>query len=334
MLPAPVQGSEAVEELTPWLPTIWAAILALAVTLYVLLDGFDLGIGILFPLGGSEEGRDQMMNSVAPVWDGNETWLVLGGTGLLVAFPIAFAIILPALYIPVILMLLALILRGVSFEFRWPAKPHHAFWDVAFFSGSLVATFAQGLILGGLIQGLTVRQGQFAGGPFDWLTPLALLSGLGLVFGYALLGATWLIMKTAGDVAERMRRLALPLLIAVLAVLALVSAWTPLAIDRIAERWFSPPNLYYLWPVPLLAALLAFTVWWGLEKRSDWIPFVGTVGLFLLSFLGLAISTYPWIVPPPEGVGEGITVYEAASSPETQIFMLIGTAPLIPVILA
>jgi cytochrome d ubiquinol oxidase subunit II len=289
---------------------------------------------MLFPFGGSEENRDQMMNSVAPVWDGNETWLVLGGVGLWVAFPIAFAIILPALYIPVILMLLALILRGVSFEFRWPAKPHHIFWDVAFFSGSLVAGFAQGVILGGLIQGIVVEDIQFAGGPFDWLTPFALLSGVGLVFGYALLGATWLIMKTEGDVAERMRRFAPLLLFAVLLFLALVSLWTPLTIDRIAARWFSLPNFYYLWPVPFLTALLAFTVWRGLDRRSDWVPFAGTVGLFLLSFAGLAISTYPWVVPPPAGVQEGITVHEAASSPETQIFMLVGTAPLIPIVLA
>ena len=201
------------------LPVIWALIIGTAVALYVVLDGFDLGIGILFPLFPDEQDRDQMMNSVAPFWDGNETWLVLGGGGLWVAFPKAFAVIMPALYLPVIVMLLALIFRGVAFEFRWVAKPHHRWWDIAFCGGSIVATFSQGLVLGGLLQGIEVRNGQFAGGPFDWLTPFSLLCGCALVTGYALIGATWLVMKTdtvrRGAARARSRKMLLILTIGV-----------------------------------------------------------------------------------------------------------------------
>jgi cytochrome d ubiquinol oxidase subunit II len=189
-----------------YLPVIWAAIIGLAVAMYVILDGFDLGIGILFPFAASERGRDQMMNSVAPFWDGNETWLILGGNGLLVAFPLAYAIIMPALYVPLILMLLALVFRGVAFEFRWVAKPHHRKWDIAFTAGSAIAAFSQGLMLGGLLHGIHVADRKFAGGPFDWLTPFSLLVSASLVGGYALLGAGWIVFKTEGELFERARR--------------------------------------------------------------------------------------------------------------------------------
>src|SRR5204862_2685302 len=228
-----------------YLPVIWAAIIGCAVAMYVILDGFDLGIGILFPFAASERERDQMMNSVAPFWDGNETWLVLGGAGLMVAFPLAYSIILPAFYLPVIIMLLALVFRGVAFEFRWlgvSSKPH---WTFAFAAGSTLAAFCQGVILGGLIQGIKVKKGAFAGGVFDWATPFAILCGFGLVAGYGLLGATWLVMKTEGGVAKRARIEAKLLLVAVLAFMAIVSAWTPLAFERIAVRWFSLPNILY-----------------------------------------------------------------------------------------
>src|SRR5207248_2835563 len=238
-----------------YLPVIWAAIIGLAVAMYVILDGFDLGVGILFPFAESEHQRDQMMNSVAPFWDGNETWLVLGGAGMIVAFPLAYSIILPALYLPVILMLLALVFRGVAFEFRWigvTSKPH---WTFAFAAGSTLAAFCQGLILGGLIQGIKVENSAFAGGAFDFATPFALLCALGVVAGYALLGACWLVMKTEGAVADRARRHAKLLLIAVLAFMAIVSLWTPLQFPRIRARWFSTPNILVLWPVPLVTAL-------------------------------------------------------------------------------
>ena len=189
-----------------WLPLVWAALLGVAVVMYVLLDGFDLGIGILFLTAAEEQDRDTMMNSIAPYWDGNETWLVLGGAGLLVAFPLAYAIIMPALYLPILIMLLALVFRGVAFEFRFVSKPRHRFWDWSFALGSTVATFCQGLVLGGFIQGINVSGGQFAGGSFEWLAPFPILCGFGLIAGYALLGSTWLMMKTEGEVAQRAKR--------------------------------------------------------------------------------------------------------------------------------
>src|SRR6202790_4831038 len=233
-----------------YLPVIWAAIIGLAVAMYVILDGFDLGIGILFPSAESEHERDQMMNSVAPFWDGNETWLVRGGAGMMVAFPLAYSIILPALYLPVIIMLLALVFRGVAFELRWigvTSKPH---WTFAFVAGSALAAFCQGLILGGLIQGIKVENGAFAGGGFDWATPFAIVCGFALVAGYGLLGATWLVMKTEGPIAERARQNAKTLIVVVLGFMGVVSLWTPLAVPRIFERWFTTPNIFYLWPVP------------------------------------------------------------------------------------
>jgi cytochrome d ubiquinol oxidase subunit II len=310
-----------------YLPVIWSILIAVAVAMYVILDGFDLGIGILFPFARKEEERDQMMNSVAPFWDGNETWLILGGGGLWVAFPKAYAIIMPALYLPVIVMLLALIFRGVSFEFRFVAKPRHRFWDVAFSAGSTIAAFAQGVILGGLIQGVTVVEGRYGGGPFDWATPFAFLCGVGLVAGYGLLGATWLIAKTDGAVAARARDQAHALLIAVLVFIAAVSVWTPLGFERIAERWFTTPNIYFLWPVPLITAALGALVWNSLEQGRELMPFVGVVGLFLLSFLGLAISTFPYLVPPT------LTVWDTAAVPDSQIFTLIGVIFTLPIIL-
>ena len=310
-----------------WLPVLWAGLLAAAVALYVILDGFDLGIGILFPTTRDEGERDQMMNSIAPFWDGNETWLVLGGGGLWVAFPQAYAVIMPALYLPVIVMLLALIFRGVSFEFRFLSKPHHRWWDFAFFAGSTLAAFAQGVILGGVIEGITVVDGVFAGGSFDWATPFALLCGVGLVAGYALLGATWLIAKTEGALQEHAIRQARLLLAAVLAFIALVSLWTPLGFPRIAERWFATPNIWFLWPVPLVTAALGWFVWRGLERSHDYTPFIGVIGLFVLAFLGLAISTFPYLVPPT------LTIWDTAAVPESQIFSVIGVLVLLPVIL-
>jgi cytochrome d ubiquinol oxidase subunit II len=309
-----------------YLPVIWALLIATAVGLYVILDGFDLGIGILFPFARKEEERDTMMNSVAPFWDGNETWLVLGGGGLWVAFPKAYAVIMPAVYLPVIVMLLALIFRGVSFEFRWVAKPKHWLWDTAFAGGSIVAAFSQGVILGALIQGITMADGRYAGGPFDWATPFALLCGVALVAGYALIGATWLIAKTDGSVAAFGRRQARVLLIVVLVFVALVSLWTPYNFTRIAERWFSAPNIYYLWPVPILTALLGLTVWRSVGE-GEYRPFIGVIGLFLLSYLGLAISTFPYLVPP------SMTVWDAAAAPDSQIFSLIGVVFLLPIII-
>jgi cytochrome d ubiquinol oxidase subunit II len=309
-----------------YLPVIWAALIGTAVVMYVILDGFDLGIGILFPFARNEAERGQMMRSVAPFWDGNETWLVLGGGGLWVAFPKAYAVVMPAFYLPVIVMLLALVFRGVAFEFRTVSRSK--IWlSVAFTISSMLATFAQGVILGGLIQGIPVRDGAFSGGSFDWATPFALLCGLSLIAGYGLLGATWLAMKTEGPVAERARGQAKVLLLAVLIFMAAVSLWTPVAEPRIAARWFSLPNFYFLWPVPVVTALTAFFAWRWIKTGREVPPFLATIALFLLGFLGLVISNFPYLVPP------SLTIWDTAAAPASQIFMLLGTLLLLPIIL-
>jgi cytochrome d ubiquinol oxidase subunit II len=310
-----------------YLPVIWAALLGIAVALYVILDGFDLGVGILFPFAETEHERDLMMNSVAPFWDGNETWLVLGGAGMMVAFPLAYSIIMPALYLPIIVMLLALVFRGVAFEFRWIGVASKKYWTFAFAAGSALAGFCQGLVLGGLIQGIKVEHGAFAGNAFDWATPFAVMCGFGLVAGYGLLGATWLIMKTEGAVATRARIEAKLLLLSVLAFMAIVSVGTPLAFERIAERWFSLPNLLFIWWVPAATMLTAVAAWRWIETGREALPFLATVALFLLGYLGLLISNFPYLVPP------SLTIWQTAAAPATQIFMLMGTLVLLPIIL-
>ena len=309
-----------------YLPVIWAAVIGTAVAMYVILDGFDLGIGILFPFTRSESERDQMMRSIAPFWDGNETWLVLGGGGLLVAFPRAYAVIMPAFYLPVIVMLLALVFRGIAFEFRTVSRSK-TWLNVAFATGSTLAAFSQGVILGGLIQGVAVKDGAYAGGALDWATPFALLCGLAIIAGYGLLGATWLVMKTEGPVAERARRQATLLLVAVLVFMAAVSIWTPLSQPRIAARWFSLPNFFFLWPVPAVTALAAFMLWRWLSTGRNAAPFLTAIALFLLGYLGLVISSFPYLVPP------SLTVWQTAAAPASQIFMLLGTLVLLPMIL-
>jgi cytochrome d ubiquinol oxidase subunit II len=309
------------------LPLIWAGVIGLAVAMYVILDGFDLGIGILFPFARKDSERDQMVNSIAPFWDGNETWLVLGGGGLWVAFPQAYAVIMSALYLPVIVMLLALVFRGVAFEFRAVAITSKHYWDFAFAGGSTLAALCQGAILGGLIQGIQIQHGSYAGGTFDWATPFAAISALGVLAGYALLGSTWLVMKTEGAVATRARRQAKLLLIAVLGFMAVVSLWTPLAFERIAVRWFSTPNIYYLWPVPLLTALIAFAAWRWLDTGREVLPFFAAIGLFLLGYFGLVISVFPYLVPP------SLTIWQAAATPASQMFMLVGVLILLPFII-
>jgi cytochrome d ubiquinol oxidase subunit II len=309
-----------------YLPLIWAAIIAIAVVMYVVMDGFDLGIGLLFPLAGGEQERDQMMRSIAPFWDGNETWLVLGGAGLFVVFPGAYAAIMPALYIPVIVMLISLVFRGVAFEFRTISRSKTG-WNFAFSIGSGLAAFAQGVILGNLIQGVTVRDNAFAGGPFDWARPFPAFCGLAVMAGYALLGATWLTMKTEGAVARRARQHAKSLVVLVLVCMAGVSVWTPLMEPRIAARWFTVPNIFYLWPVPVITALAAFACRRWLDQDRDAPPFLAAIVLFLLGYLGLVISNFPYIVPPT------LTIWDTAAAPASQIFMLIGTLLLLPIIL-
>lgn len=309
-----------------WLPLIWCGVIGIVVAMYVILDGFDLGIGILFPFAKTDHEHDQMMNSIAPYWDGNETWLVFGGTGLFVAFPRAYAIILPAFYLPIVIMLLALVFRGVAFEFR-TLSGRKRYWNFVFAAGATTAAFCQGVTLGGLIQGIKVENGAYAGGALDWATPFALLCGLGIVAGYALLGATWLVMKTEGNVGMRARGHAKTLLLAVLGFMTAVSLWTPIAIPDIAARWFTAPNIFFLWPVPLLTALAALLCWRSLDIGGHVKPFVCTIALFLLGFLGLVISRFPYLVPPK------LTIWDLAAAPDSQVFSLVGTLILIPVII-
>lgn len=307
-----------------WLPLVWAGLLAIAVAMYVIVDGFDLGVGILFNAAQSESWRDRMMMSVAPMWDGNETWLILGGGGLLAVFYLAYAILLPALYIPVFLMLIALIFRGIAFEFRFKADRSKRLWDYSFHYGSLVATFAQGVVLGAFVQGFKVQGREFTGGTWDWLTPFSLATGVGLVMGYGLLGATWCVMKTTGALEIWARRKALGFLIGTIVMMGVVSLWVPFLGLKIEARWFSWPNIAFLAPIPLLTAFTAYRIYRTLEDGRHVQPFVLTIGLFLLGFLGLAISLFPYIVPPD------LTIWQASNTPGSQKFALVGYAVVMP----
>lgn len=305
---------------------LWTGLLGLAVFYYVVFDGFDLGVGMLYGFAPDAEGR-LVMNSIAPIWDGNETWLVFGGLGLLAAFPLAFAIIIPAVYFPILIMLLALVFRGVAFEFRFKGPALRRFWDGAFAAGSGLATFAQGVVLGTFIQGFKVDGRHFTGTSFDWVTPFALLTGVALMFGYGLLGAGWLVLKTEGALQDWARRAGRICLVAVIIAIVAVSIWTPLANAEIAQRWFSWPNIGFLSPVPVITALIAIGEWYALSRRHELTPFLGAIGLFLMSFIGIAISLWPMIVP------YHYSLWQAASSESTQAFLLIGTLFLLPVIL-
>jgi len=307
--------------------TVWAFIIAFAVFVYVVMDGFDLGLGILFPLFPAKADRDAITNTVAPVWDGNETWLVLGGGGLMAAFPLAYAVLLPALYTPIIAMLIGLIFRGVAFEFRWRTRAERNRWDVAFSGGSWLAALAQGIALGAVVQGVHVEGRQYAGGWWDWLTPFSILTGLALTAGYALLGATWLVLKTEGELRDKAYRLSWYLLFAMLGAIVAVSLATPFLSIHYAERWFAWPNIVLTAPVPVAVACVAALLLRSLIDRQDNRPFFLTLALFALSYAGLGISMYPYIVP------QSITIWQAASPATSQIFMLFGVAILIPLIL-
>lgn len=310
------------------LPLIWYGLIITAVLLYVILDGFDLGVGILFPFAPSDTCRDRMMNSIAPFWDGNETWLVLGGGGLFAAFPLAYSILMPALYIPVTLMLLGLIFRGVAFEFRFKARKSRRIWDYAFHFGSLAATFMQGMILGALVQGFQVSGRSYAGGPFDWINAYSVMTGVALVFGYALLGSTWLVMKTEDETQNWARKSASYVLGYVGIFIAVVSISMPMMRDAIRLLWFSLPNLFYLFPIPLSTAALFIMIWRDLHKGREFRPFFMSIGVFLMGYLGLGISLWPWLVP------HQVTFREAAAAPESQSLLLVGTLVMLPVVLS
>jgi cytochrome d ubiquinol oxidase subunit II len=310
------------------LPFIWAGLIAFAVLAYVLLDGFDLGIGILFPFLKNREERHLAMNTIAPVWDGNETWLVLGGGGLFAVFPLAYAIVMPALYPLIIAMLLGLIFRGVAFEFVHRTRRMQGFWEFGFWGGSLIAAIAQGMALGALVQGITVEGRAYGGGNWDWLTPFSALTALALVAGYAMLGATWLILKTEGETHERAQRLARPLSIALLALIGTVSMVTPFLEPQYMARWFGWPTGIWSAIVPLLLAFAVWQLWKGLRNHDHRRPFLATVAIFVLSYVGLGVSFYPHLVPP------SLTIYAAAAPDSSLQFLLLGAVVLIPMILA
>ena len=310
------------------LTIVWAGIIAFAIAAYVVMDGFDLGIGILFPRFAVGKERDMAMNSIAPVWDGNETWLVLGGGGLMAAFPLAYAIILPALYAPLIAMLLGLVLRGVAFEFRWRDPAHRAAWDVAFTAGSLIATLAQGITLGALLQGIEVSGRAYAGGWWDWMTPFSLLTGVGLVIGYALLGMCWLIMKTEGTVQDKAYALAKPLGVGLILAIIAVSAATPFLEGEYWRRWFDFPGVIAAAQIPLATAVVTFLFFRALLKRHEVTPFLYVLALFGLCLVGLAVSMFPDVIPGR------VSIWDAAAPYDSQVFMLVGAVVLVPIILA
>ncbi|WP_420404305.1 cytochrome d ubiquinol oxidase subunit II [Nisaea sp.] len=308
------------------LPLVWAILIAVAVLAYILLDGFDLGVGILFPFLEDRDQRDTAMNTIAPVWDGNETWLVLGGGGLFAVFPLAYAVIMPAVYAPLIAMLVGLIFRGVAFEYRWKTERWKRVWDLSFSLGSLAAALSQGIILGALLQGIPVEGRAYAGGWWDWLTPFSLLCGVAVALGYALLGATWLIMKTEGGLQERAFRLARLPAIGTVAMIGVVSLWTPFLDAAYMLRWFALPQFLWLAPVPVLTGLAALSLGYGLAKRRDCRPFFSSLALFVLCFAGLGVSVFPYMVPP------SITIHAAAAPDESLSFLLVGTVVLLPII--
>jgi cytochrome d ubiquinol oxidase subunit II len=309
------------------LPLIWFGLIGTAIFLYVVLDGFDLGVGILFPFAPSDQCRDRMMNSIAPFWDGNETWLILGGGGLFAAFPLAYAILMPAFYLPVILMLLGLIFRGVAFEFRFKADRSRRIWDYAFHFGSLVATLTQGMILGALVQGVEVQGRSFAGGPFDWLNAYSVMTGVALIFGYALLGATWLVLKTEDVTQDWARKSAAYVLGYVGLFLAIVSISMPIMNPAIRQLWFSLPNVFFLLPIPIASLVLFILIWRDLSRGNEIRPFFLSLGVFLTGYLGLVISLWPWLVPFK------VTFRQAAAVGPSQSLLLVGTVIMLPVVL-
>lgn len=309
------------------LPLIFAGIIGFIIIMYVILDGFDLGIGILFPFTHSERERDLMMNSVAPVWDGNETWLVFGAAMLYGGFPIVYGVLLPILYIPIMHMLIALIFRGVSFEFRFKAEKTKAIWNWAFSLSSIAAAFLQGVILGAFVQGFAIDEAALVITSSDWLTPFSLMTGIAVICGYALLGSTWMIIKSEGRLQKKMVHLAKGFLVLVTAFLIFVSIWTPLHNAEIWDRWYSYPNILLLSPLPVLTGVMVILAWRSLVLRHEIKPFVYSIVIFLCSYIGIGLSVFPYLIP------HQITIWEAAAPPSTLIFILIGVMIMLPVLL-
>ncbi|HPF47206.1 MAG: cytochrome d ubiquinol oxidase subunit II [Alphaproteobacteria bacterium] len=308
-------------------PLIWGILIATAILIYVILDGFDLGVGILFPFLESDEQRSTAMNTVAPVWDGNETWLILGGGGLFATFPLAYAVLMPALYMPVLLMMIGLIFRGVSFEYRFQDKAHEKYWDFAFTAGSMLAALCQGIALGAFVQGIDVVGRAYAGGWWDWLSPFSLLTGIALVVGYSLLGSTWLVMRTEGALREKAIRYSRITLLLTIGFIFLVSLATLSLDPQFMTRWTSWPYMLYASPVPIAVAAAGFYAWRSLGQDKDYKAFLSAITLFILCFIGLAIDMYPYIVPME------LTIWQAAAPDNSLSFLLVGTLFLLPMIL-
>lgn len=306
---------------------LWIFLVGLVIILYVVLDGFSLGIGLLFPFAENEEERDVMMASIAPVWDANQTWIVFGGGALFASFPKIYTILFSALYIPLFTFLFGLIFRGVAFEFRANTQDK-AKWNGAFFGGCLVATIGQGLTLGAYISGIRTDEGGFAGGAFDWLSPFSVMVAVALVAGYMLLGATYLLIKTTGNVRDRAFRQAFYAVLAVAFFMIVVSIWTPYNDPAIWARWFSEPRVYWVWTFPLLGIISFILILDHLKKRQELSPFILSILLFLSAYLGLQSAIYPYAVLP------AVTIYEAAAQREALIFVLWGVALILPVVLA
>ena len=310
---------------------VWTGVVVFALFMYVLLDGMDLGIGILFPYAKNKYFRDQMMNAIAPVWDGNETWLIMGGVALFCAFPVVYAAFLPSVYIPLILMLMGLILRGVAFEFRFKSKATQGrmLWNTAFSFGSLLATFCQGIILGSFIHGTNIENGQFVGGPFDCFHGFSVIIALALIFTYGLLGACWLIRKTDGEIREWVTLQAKILFPLMIVGLVFISVWSPYSDEIIYNRWFTAPTLYYVAAIPILMAIVLFFLYRSLYTNPDVDrrPYQLMILMVILGFVGLGISFFPYALP------KTLTIWEAASPLNTQVFALIGIVIMMPVVL-
>jgi cytochrome bd ubiquinol oxidase subunit II len=307
---------------------VWAAIIALCLLFYVVLDGFDLGIGIVFPLFPDERERDLMMNTVAPVWDGNETWLVLGGAALFGAFPLVYATVLSALYLPLVAMLACLILRGVSFEIRGKASRTKHLWDLAFIGGSTGAAFFQGIALGAFIQGIPLANGEFSGDAFGWLTPFTLLTGCGLVATYALLGCCWLVAKTEADLQRRLHRLVWPLTLVLIVFMLAVTIWTPLQEPDVAARWFSAQWFHRMLPAPFLVALCAYLMRRAARERHHTRPFILATSFVVLGYAGLLATLWPYAIP------SSVTLWQAAAPERSLTFTLKGAVVILPIIIA
>ena len=305
---------------------IWAGLVGLVMILYVILDGISLGVGLLFPTARDEKERDMLMGSIAPVWDANQTWLVFGGGAIFAAFPVVYGVLSSALYIPLVSFVGSLIFRGVAFEFRAHAS-RKGVWNKAFFWGSLVAVFSQGLTLGGILAGIKVADGRFAGGAMDWLNPFSVMVGVALMPGYALLASTYLILKTTGPVQRRAYGQALWSGLAVLGFMAVVTVWTPWHYELVWVNWFAAPRIYFVWAFPLLGLLAAYKLIRSIKFKQEVMPLACSVALFLAGYLGLATSLYPFAIPPT------VTIWQAASQRETMRFILWGTIIVLPLVI-